>query len=167
MEVASVNYASLFAMELEKLLRITCEWQNHSLVSNIYVKHMSPKHYFKLYKQQEWTLKTLPGKQVFKNHNSNRFNLLQVCSSKPPFVLAVLFIPPFIVFLAVILLFHSIWCQFLLLDCGSLSRHSFFKQFRATSHTSSSLFYLRTYKFYISGTLKFRDSGNSSQGSIL
>ena len=61
---------------------------------------------------------------------------------------------------------HSIWCQLVPLDCGSLSWHSFFKQFRATSHTSS-LFYLRTYKFYISRTLKFRDSGNSSQGSIL
>ena len=109
-----------------------------------------------------------PARQTsFQKPQIQSFNLLQVCSSKPPFVLAVLFIPPFIVFWAVILLFHSIWCQFLLLDCGSLSRHSFFKQFRATSHTSSSLFYLRTYKFYISGTLKFRDSGNSSQGSIL
>ena len=53
MEVASVSYSSLFAMELEELLRITCERQNHSLVSNIYVKHMSPKHYFKLHKQQK------------------------------------------------------------------------------------------------------------------
>ena len=44
--MASVNYASLFAMELKKLLRISGEWQNHSLVSNIYIKHMSPKHYF-------------------------------------------------------------------------------------------------------------------------
>ena len=33
-------------MELKKLLRISGEWQNHSLVSNIYIKHMSPKHYF-------------------------------------------------------------------------------------------------------------------------
>ena len=37
---------SLFAMELKKLLRISGEWQNHSLVSSIYIKHMSPKHYF-------------------------------------------------------------------------------------------------------------------------
>ena len=46
-----------------------------------------PKHYIKRYKQQKWTFQ--------KPTTANRFNLLEVCPSVPPFVFAVLFLPSF------------------------------------------------------------------------
>ena len=55
-----------------------------------------PKQYIKRYKQQKWTLKTCYAITSFQNPTiAIHFNLLQVCPSGPPFVLAVLFIPSF------------------------------------------------------------------------
>ena len=142
MEVSSVNYASVFAIEFEKLLRIACEWQNHSVVSNIYVKHMSPKHYFKLYKQQKWTLKNLSAYQVFKNYNSIVSIFFKFVRPSLPLYL--------LCYLDLLLTFLG-GCFNVLLNLVPVANvrlwitswHSFFKRFRATSHTRLYFIYVR------------------------
>lgn len=69
--VFSASYASLFAMELQKLL--VTEWQNHSFVSNEYVTQSN----IKSYQQRKQKTKTI----------AIRFNL------HPPFAFAVLILP--------------------------------------------------------------------------
>ena len=59
----NANYASLFAMELEKLL------VKDKITVLCPAKKMSPKHYIKLYKQQKWTLKKCQANEFSKTTN--------------------------------------------------------------------------------------------------
>ena len=68
-------------MELEKSL------SNDKITASCYIKH-----YIERYKQQTQTLKNYEVNKFSKITNAIRFNLLQVCPSKLPFVFAVLFI---------------------------------------------------------------------------
>ena len=86
--VYDANYTSFLAKELEKLLvndktTVSCQTNCHpSIISNV--------------KNNKKELEKTVRKKSFQNHLfAIRFNLLQVCSSAPTFVFAVLLIPSF------------------------------------------------------------------------
>ena len=59
------------------------------------VKQIVTQALYQTLKTTKMNLKKLTGKKVFKTTIATRFNLLQVCSSAPTFVFAVLLIPSF------------------------------------------------------------------------
>ena len=59
------------------------------------VKQIVTQALYQTLKTTKMNLKKLSGKKVFKTTIATRFNLLQVCSSTPTFVFAVLLIPSF------------------------------------------------------------------------
>ena len=88
-------------MKLSVSDEISGKFQNHSFMPKEYVSQG-------LYQTLRTTkMIKLVGKNIrlstIKNHNCNRFNLLQVCPSAPSFVIVVF--SSYIV----IFMFHSIW----------------------------------------------------------
>ena len=92
--VTNADYASLFAMEIEKLLandKITTLCETRRPSNRLLVRQItSPKHFLKSYKQQNCLAYKFSNPRI-----AICYNLVQVCPSAPPFVSAVLFIPYF------------------------------------------------------------------------
>ena len=91
--------ATLLALEL-KNLKSTASIQTN----------MSSKQYIKRCKQQKRTLKNCKVNKFSKTTIAIRFNLLQVYSSGPPFLVNVIFTFVYC-YVWVIVMFHSIWRQ--------------------------------------------------------